>query len=243
MLNKIKRSIFRHKKALLTTTDLHSHLIPELDDGCQSIEESLKFIGELKKLGFKKLILTPHIMKKKYPNDIKKITYGLFELRSMLKVKNIDIKLEAAAEYYCDEHFLSLINKKEILTFGKDYVLFELAYTIRPIILEKCIIAMIRLGYKPVLAHPERYRFLKEVLDFRALKKLGLFFQVNLNSLAGYYGKEAQKKSLMLAQKGMVDFIGSDIHHTKHMESFKNNLHCNQIEILFSNNKILNDTI
>jgi len=223
--------------------DLHSHFIPEIDDGCSSINESLALIKQMKKLGFKKLITTPHIMSHKYPNNINIIKEGLFELRANLKVQNIDIEIEASAEYYCDKLFLSLIEKKELFCFGKNYVLFELPYTTRPDFLEQCIQKMLRLNYKPVLAHPERYRFLETVPNFRYLKKLGLLFQVNLNSLGGYYGKEVQKKALMLARKGMIDFIGSDIHHQKHMEYFKSSFKSNYMEIIFSNNIILNDSI
>ena len=158
-------------------------------------------------------------------------------------VNNIDIEVEVAAEYYCDEHFLSLIHKKELLSFGNKYILFELPYTTRPNILEEVVQSLIDLGFKPVLAHPERYRFLNTIVDYRNLKKLNLLFQVNVNSLGGFYGIEAQKKSLMLARKGMVNFIGSDIHHQKHMEHFKENIFSNHMEMLFRNNEILNDTI
>ena len=240
---KIKKKVLGKRSKLCTTTDLHSHLISEIDDGCQDIEASISLIEQIKKLGYEKLIITPHIMSHKYPNTIKVIKQGLFELRSLLKVKNINIEIEAAAEYYCDEHFLELIQEKKILSFGDRYVLFELPYTTRPEILEKVVMELLSSSYKPVLAHPERYRFLKEVRDYRMLKEMGLLFQVNVNALGGFYGQEAQKKSLMLAQKSMVDFIGSDIHHQKHMDDFKKNIHSNHIAMLFSKNTILNDTI
>ena len=244
ILNKIvKYFTCSSQKKLPYSTDLHSHLIPEIDDGCESLESSISLIVKMKKLGYKKLIITPHVMSHKYPNSQEIIKQGLFELRSMLQVKNIKIDIEAAAEYYCDEYFLSLIQKKELLTFGNKYVLFELPYTTRPNILEEVVQRLIHSGYKPVLAHPERYRFLNTIVDYRELKKINLFFQVNVNSLGGFYGTQAQKKSLMLAQKGMVDFIGSDIHHKKHIEHFKKNIFSKHIETLFRNNKILNDTI
>ena len=231
------------QKKILFSTDLHSHLIPEIDDGCETIETSINLIIKMKKLGYKKLITTPHIMSHKYPNSQETIKQGLFKLRSMLKVKNIDIEIEAAAEYYCDEHFRDLIKKNKLLSFGKNYVLFELAYTKRPDSLEAVVRELLGAGFTPVLAHPERYRFLTEVHEYRVLKNLGLLFQVNVNSMGGYYGKQAKKKSLMLAQKGMVDFIGSDIHHQKHMDHFEENIISNNIEMLFRHNKILNDTI
>lgn len=243
MFEFIKKKISLHKNNLFTVIDLHSHLIPEIDDGSEDLKTSLELIKQMKKLGYKKLITTPHIMLHKYPNSTKIIKQGLFELRSILKVENINIEIEAAAEYYCDDHFVQLIEKKDLLSFGDKYVLFELPYTTRPKNLETVIQKLIRFGFKPVLAHPERYRFLTEVSGFRSLKKLGLFFQININSLGGYYGREAQKKALMLGQKGMVDFVGSDMHHQKHMDSFKNNVLSNHVEMVFRHNKILNDTI
>jgi len=236
-------SLVLNKQRLPINIDLHSHFIPEIDDGCQSIEESLVLIQQMKKLGYKKLITTPHIMWHRYPNTIKIIKQALFELRGMLKVKNIDIELDATSEYYFDEHFIGLIERKELLPFGKNYILFELPYTTRPESLEETIIKMIELEYKPILAHPERYRFLTSVRDYRVLKEMGLLFQINANSLVGYYGAEVQKKSIMLGQKGMVDFIGSDIHHQKQMDSFKEAIFSNHIEMIFRNNKILNDNL
>jgi len=243
MLNQITDKFFFQKDSLPSNIDLHSHLIPEIDDGCDSIEESIKIILQMKKLGYKKLIITPHVMLKRYPNTIQIIKQGLFELRSILKVKNINIEIEAAAEYYCDNHFLSLIKKNDLLSFGKNYILFEFPYTKLPNCFEEVVYKLLEFGYKPVLAHPERYTFMTEVREYRRIKSLGVLFQVNVNSLGGYYGKEVQRKSLMLAQKAMVDFIGSDIHHQKHMTDYKQNISSNHLEMLFNNNTILNDTI
>jgi len=243
VLKRIKEKFKNLDKKIPSSVDLHSHLIPQIDDGSDSIKTSLKLVRQMKNLGYKKLIITPHIMKKKYPNDMKIIRQGLLELRSYLKVENIEIEIEAAAEYYCDEHFLSLIRSKELLSFGKQYVLLELPYTMRPEVLERAVLSLLQFNYKPVLAHPERYRFLNSVLEYRKLKELGLLFQVNINSLGGYYGQEAKKKALMLSQKSMIDFVGSDLHHEKHMKHFEKNVVSNHVEMLFRKNKILNDTL
>lgn len=243
MFNSIGRTLSLHKPQLFTKTDLHSHLIPEIDDGCDSMAASLQLIRQMKSLGYTKLITTPHIMSHKYPNSIKIIKQGLFELRGMLRVKNIDIEIDAAAEYYFDEYFIALIRKKELFTFGDNYVLFEMSYRVRPKDLEEVVKEMIAMGYKPILAHPERYKFLTEVSEYKHLKNLGIFFQINVNSLGGYYANDSQKKSLMLSQKGMVDFIGSDLHHQKQMDQFKVNIFSSHVKTLFQNNTILNDTI
>ena len=193
MFKSIKNK-FSDKNKLNIKVDIHSHLIPEIDDGCFDMKESLKLVKEMQALGYKKLIITPHVMQKKYPNNFKIIRQALLELRSFLKVKNIDIEVEAAAEYYCDDYFLSLIKNDELLYFGNKYVLFELPYNTYPSNLDEVIEALLRKKYKPVLAHPERYRFLNTVLDYRNLKKKDLLFQVNINSIGGYYGVDVKKR-------------------------------------------------
>jgi len=243
MFKGLKGKLAYKSKKVNIKIDLHSHLIPEIDDGCFNMEESLSLVQKMHSLGYKKLIITPHIMHKKYPNTYKIIRQSLLELRSFLKVKNIDIEVEAAAEYYCDDYFLSLIKKDELLYFGDKYVLFELPYNTYPENLNVVIESLLKKGYKPVLAHPERYRFLNTVLDYRSLKKKGLWFQVNVNSIGGYYGFGVKKKALMLSQKSMIDFIGSDMHNQKQMDTYKDVIFSNQIEILFRNNKLLNDTL
>jgi len=243
MLNRVKNSFLKPKQKVKFTTDLHSHLLPEIDDGCSSMDETLTIIKQMKGLGYKKLVVTPHIMAHKYPNTINIIKQGLFELRGYLKVKNIDIEIEVAAEYYLDEYFLKLISCKELLSFGKNYVLFELPYSSRPQELEQSVKLLLNKGYKPVLAHPERYKFLRTVLEYRELKKMGLLFQVNINSIGGYYGENVKKKAMMLSSKSMIDFVGSDMHHQKHMDVLKETVYTSSIKALFDNNKILNDTL
>jgi tyrosine-protein phosphatase YwqE len=227
------------------TVDIHSHLIPGIDDGSKSMEESLSLIKKLKDLGFQKLIITPHIMSDRFPNTAQGILSGLEKLRSELLSKSIDIKLEAASEYFLDQHFLNLLKKREILTFGDVYLLFELSYTNKPLILESAIFEMIVAGYKPVLAHPERYLFLHQNFEeYKWLKRKGLLFQVNLNSFSGYYSKAVQKVANRLAEEGLIDFIGSDTHKERQLVHLEKNLHSKVImEKIFKNNTILNESL
>ena len=241
MFQSIRNTFLKEK--LLYSTDIHSHLLPELDDGSTSIEMSLQMVKNMKQLGYKKLIVTPHIMQHKYPNTSDIIRTSLFELRGYLKVENINIDIEAAAEYFCDCHFLELLRKNDILMIAGKYVLFELPYKNMPSIFEEVVETILQKNLIPLLAHPERCRFLTDPVDYRSLKKMGILFQIDINSLGGYYGKDTQKKSLMLAQKGMVDFVGSDVHHEQHVTHLKENLKSNNLEMLFRNNKILNDKI
>ena len=224
--------------------DIHSHLIPGIDDGAKTMHDSILLIGKLQELGFKKLITTPHIMRDKYPNSSQVIAAGLKELKQKLLAKGIDIEIEAASEYFLDEHFLQLVKERDILTFGDKYLLFELSYTSKPIFLESAIFEMISAGYKPVLAHPERYIFLhKNFEEYKWLKRKGLLFQINLNSFSGYYSKDVKKIANKLAEEGLIDFIGSDTHKLRQLEHLERNLHSKVIEKIFKNNTILNDSL
>lgn len=225
--------------------DLHSHLIPGIDDGAQTMSESIALISKLKELGFKKLIITPHIMSDKYPNNSEIIINGLNTVKEELLKRDIDIQLEVASEYFLDKHFLNLLKQRDILTFGNNYVLFELSYTSKPIFLESAIFEMISAGYKPVLAHPERYLFLhKKFEEYKWLKRKGLLFQINLNSFSGYYSKDVQKIANRLAEEGLIDFIGSDTHKERQLNHLEKNLNSHKVmEKIFKNNTILNESL
>lgn len=194
-------------------TDIHSHLLASLDDGVKSVEEAIDLILEFKRLGYTKLITTPHIMSDRYRNTTAMIQERLEELRKILQAKNIQIEIEAAAEYYLDEVFFrKLIDHEPLLTFGKNYLLFETNFFSEPLNLKEFIFKAISSGYKLVLAHPERYQYmdLKKAQD---LKDRGLFFQINLSSLTGFYSRPIQKMTYQLIDKGWVDFLGSDCHN------------------------------
>lgn len=137
MLSKLFQSLSKKQNPNLNyfyTTDLHSHLIPNIDDGVKTLEESISIIKNLKELGYQKLITTPHIMSHKFPNTKDTILKGLEEVKIELEKQNIDIIIEAAAEYYYDEYFIELIRKKDLLTFGDNHILFELSYTANPLV-------------------------------------------------------------------------------------------------------------
>jgi len=235
----IKHTIVKYYRV-----DLHSHLIPGIDDGSQSMEESIKLIKKLKALGYKKLITTPHIMQHRFPNSSETILAGLENVKAELKAQNIEIKLEVAAEYYLDEYFLELLNKKDILTFGENYLLFEMSYGQKPVNLESIVHEIRVAGYKPVLAHPERYLFMhRDFSIYESLKEQGVLFQVNLNSFNGYYSKPVQKVVLKILENGWVDFIGSDTHKAKQLEYLSKNLDSKVMSQIFEKSTILNDTL
>ena len=201
-------------------TDIHSHLIPGIDDGVKTIEESIDMIRAFSMLGFKKLVTTPHIMSDYFKNTPEIILDGLDKVKSAVKKEGINITLEAAAEYYLDENFLQKVKNEKMLTINNKYLLFEISYINPPDNLLGVIFEMNVHNYTPLLAHPERYNYWCNKFDeYKKIKEAGVLFQININSLSGYYGKESKKTAERLIDENMVDFIGSDLHGHRHMDS------------------------
>mgnify|MGYP001389514885 CR=1 FL=1 len=207
-------------------TDIHSHLLPALDDGVKSLEESAQLIRQFIELGYKKIITTPHVMSDFYRNEPDVIFEKLEQLNKYLKTEKINILIEAAAEYYLDESLIERVNKGEkLMTFGNKYLLFETNFITEPFQLKEFIFSITTLGYKPVLAHPERYQYL--VTNFEKiedLKNRDVLFQINIPSIIGVYSKPIQKLAIQLIEKGWVDFLGSDCHNQTQMNVLKDTI-------------------
>lgn len=224
--------------------DLHSHLIAGVDDGVETIEESIEIILELRKLGVFNIITTPHIKQERYPNSSMQIKCGLGLLRKELKRRKIKIRIDVAAEYYADAYFLELLLKRDIMSFGKNYVLFELSYKRCPDNLEEIVDAIKKAGYTPVLAHPERYLYMMESFHlYHMMKDKGVYFQLDINSLSGYYSPKARKIAKMLLKKDMIEFVGSDTHKMRHLEVLKQTVNTRQFKRLYNSGKILNNAL
>ncbi|MCB9036051.1 MAG: hypothetical protein H6557_05460 [Lewinellaceae bacterium] len=194
--------------------DLHSHLLPGIDDGARSIGHSLALIEMLHNLGFHTLITTPHVMAEMYTNNPEIINYKHQEVLAALKEKEADVKLHAAAEYLMDEGFGDKIESGRLLTLPGKRVLVEMSFFAAPPMLEDYLFRLQTKGYRPVLAHPERYLFLKgDLKKYRELKDRGCEFQLNLLSLGGYYGKPTRENAFELLEAGLIDFLASDLHH------------------------------
>lgn len=206
-------------------TDMHSHLLPGLDDGAETVAHSLDLLRELRELGFRKLIMTPHIMGDFYKNTPEGVRAALAELRAAAEAAGLgDVELACAAEYYLDEWLgRKLAAGTELLTFGGEqrYLLFETSFLNEPLNLHATIFDLQAAGYRPVLAHPERYVYYYG--RFAEIEKLrhqyGVLLQLNLNSLAGYYSPAARQVAEKLIDNGMVDFVGTDTHHLRHTEA------------------------
>ncbi len=241
----INFSIFkkRDKKSKIKV-DIHSHLLPTIDDGAKDIESSIELILGLKKLGYTKLITTPHIKIDSYPNTFDSIKKAFDFLQKTLEKKNIEIDIAFGAEYYVDENFVKLLNKKQILSFGENYILFEFSYVYKPINLFEIIYEIQESGYQPILAHPERYLYFHKDFDtYHRLKEQGVYLQLNLNSTVGYYSKPVQNIAKKLCDRGLIDFLGSDTHHIRHLNNLQKAINSNYYKTIFKNNDIKNDLI
>lgn len=202
-------------------TDVHSHLIPGIDDGSPTMEHTIEMLHYFSKLGYQKVITTPHVMIDYYKNTPEIILSGLKEVQKAIEeTDDLDIKIEAAAEYYLDDYFMGLIEKRELLTFGDSHVLFELSFNAEPPNVKEAIFNLVTSNYKPVLAHVERYPYYGKKIDrVKDFKARGALIQMNINSLSGNYGPDVKKMAIQLIESGLVDVICSDCHRLEHLET------------------------
>ena len=223
-------------------TDLHSHILPGIDDGSPDIETSLQLIKGIHALGIRKSIATPHIISDLYRNTPEIINAALAEVKLACEAENIDIEISAAAEYMLDDYFLHLLRQPEpLLTLHNNYILTEQSFATPTENLHHIAFEIITVGYKPIMAHPERYHFYHQNYDaYRKLKDMGFLLQVNLLSLVGYYGKPVYKAAKYLFENNLADLVGTDMHHERHLEALQNEKSL-QIFEDFAGNKGFND--
>ena len=224
--------------------DIHSHLLPGIDDGSKSIEESVELISKLKKLGYRKLIVTPHIMTDMFPNTPEIINEKLTSLRLALNAANIDIQIEASAEYFLDYNFEELFKTKKIIPFSNKYILFELSYFNPPENLEAMLFAMQIEGYKPILAHPERYPYWSNnFAQYQKLKDREVLFQLNMISLTGSYSVPTMKLAEKFIENDMIEFVGTDMHNLNYYLELEKAGTCKHLHKLLDSGKLLNNKL
>ena len=244
-------SLFKKKQPLPPAylgglyADMHSHLIPGIDDGAPDMETSLVLIRGMMALGYKKLITTPHIMGEIYPNHSDIILEGAEAVRKELEKENLDIAFSAAAEYMLDDNFSALLESDQPLLPIKDkMVLVEFSFVSPPLDYKQKIFAMQIKGYQPILAHPERYGYFhqnKKVYD--DLLHMGCIFQVNLLSLTGYYGRPCMEVANYLLKKEAVSLLGADLHHQKHLAHLANPQLSEQVAAILQSHPMLNSQL
>lgn len=226
-------------------TDIHSHILPGIDDGSPDIETSLLLVEGLIKLGISHSIATPHIIGDLYRNNCDTINNALTALRDALEEKQLKFKINAAAEYMLDAYFLELLQKKvPLLTLKNNLILTEFSYAERPFNIENIVFAVITEGYQPILAHPERYAYYhNDYKQYHHLADLGFLLQVNLLSLTGYYGKGVAKAAAYIIKNKLVSFIGTDLHHLRHLDALNDPANKTVFAELFSGQTFNNDMI
>ncbi|WP_298953062.1 CpsB/CapC family capsule biosynthesis tyrosine phosphatase [uncultured Nonlabens sp.] len=202
--------------------DIHNHILPGIDDGSKDLETTLEMIGGFKELGFKGCIATPHTMEDYYGNDSNGIIEKFNQIKLELEASNHrDFIISAASEYMMDGEFDNLIDTNNYLCLHNNYILTELSYFQKPNNLEELVFKMCQKGLKPILAHPERYRYITSIGAYKDLKSRGFELQLNLLSLTEHYGEDSFQKAKSLLDKGMYEFIGTDAHKPSHLEKIK----------------------
>jgi len=226
-------------------TDMHSHLLPALDDGSPDFDVSVELIKQLKELGFKKFITTPHVMWDMYKNSREIILERMAQLRKRLEEEQVKIEIEAAAEYFIDDYFESLLKEKHpLLSFGNKLVLVEFSMASAPFDLKKALFEMQIQGYQPVIAHPERYVYAEaNKRFFDELKESGCFFQLNALSLSGHYGRSVTKLAHFLLKNKFYNLIGTDLHHFKHLDALKTSSVFSSLKKVTEISPVLNPTL
>lgn len=218
--------------------DIHSHILPGIDDGAKNIEDSLNLISDMKKLGFSKIVGTPHTYTGLYDNTNESIKKSFNKLN---KKKPKDLEIKYASEYMLDKSIIEKAKNKNLLCVKDNLVLVEMSYMAPPYKLYEIIFEIRVNGYLPILAHPERYLFIQDFETYLKLKKVGCIFQANLLSCVGYYGRSVVKVLDKLIKKEMIDFVGSDIHNTRHILAFEKKVKIQNTKILkkiISNNSV-----
>jgi len=219
-------SLFRQKPLLKELiahwqVDIHSHLLPSIDDGAQNAEISESLLLKLQSFGIKKWLVTPHVLTNVWENTPQIIKEAEKLLKAHLDSKGINLDIHAAAEYLMDYAFMEKLSNEKLLPLKENLVLVEMSYINPPIQLFEILYELQLQGYVPVLAHPERYQFYhNQSKYYEKLKKAGCYFQANLASAVGYYGKGVSTCLDELLKQDMIDFVGSDTHHQRHLDSF-----------------------
>jgi len=226
----------------LLKTDMHSHLLPGIDDGSPDLGTSVEMINGLVNLGFKKLITTPHVMQDMYPNKRDDILKKYDILKKHLETEKVNVELGVAAEYFLDDNLKKLLSDKEpLLTFGDNLVLVEFSMASEQYNFKELLFEIQMQGYQPVIAHPERYIYQEKNKEFfEELKSAGYLFQLNIMSLAGAYGKTVNELARYFMKHEYYDIAGTDLHNSNHLSHLQNSSIAHGLKEMLDAGKLLN---
>lgn len=226
--------------------DMHSHLIPGIDDGCPDPETSIECITGLQELGLHTFLATPHIYSEIHPNTPETIRPAHQRLREALAAGGMPaVRTAAAAEYMIDDAFAGYYAPGgELMTLPGRKVLIEMSYQFERKDLSEHIFQLQLHEYQPILAHPERYNYYHtSPQTYTRLKERGCRFQLNILSLSGYYGEPVRKMAQNLVREGMIDYIGTDLHHLKHLRAIQHFVRSNDLQKLLRDNPVRNSEL
>jgi len=224
MLSIFRKKVKQYMDLSGVYADMHSHLIPGIDDGAPDVAISMQMIRGMMDLGYKKLITTPHVQWEMYQNTHEMIQAGAETVKKKILEEKLDVEFTFAAEYFMDDHFDELLAEEQpaLLTIRNNLVLVEFSFIRQPIDLKDKLFKMQIKGYQPIIAHPERYLYYgahKQWYD--DLKEMGSLFQINMLSLCGFYGKKQEELAHYLIKKKYVNLVGTDMHNVRHVQILK----------------------
>lgn len=229
---------FFKKKPLLSTlipkgfVDIHSHVLYGIDDGAKTLQDTKELLQAMHNMGFEKVITTPHTTPYIWDNTKEVIVARYEEVKDQLGGES-SVQLEVASEYLMDATFLEQLQQERLLTIKDQKVLVEMSYINPPIQLFDILFELRTQGYEIILAHPERYNFYhNDSKAYAKLKKAGCQFQLNLLSVTGYYGAHVLQAANHLLEENLFDYVGSDIHHQRHIEAFGTKVQIKDVEKL-----------
>lgn len=211
----------RERQPLFYKTDIHCHILPGIDDGSPDVDTSVRLVNRMAQWGLERIIASPHVTYGTFPNTKETVTPALTSLTDRLTAEGVTTPaISHSAEYRIDDLFLDHLAKNELMLLPMQYLLIENSFMQEPWNLDRLVFDLQVKGYRPILAHPERYSYYYKRQDrYRTLHDAGLLFQCNVLSLAGAYGPAEKRMAEQLIKDGMVDFLGTDLHRESHADA------------------------
>ena len=201
-------------------TDIHCHIIPGIDDGSPSAEKSVELVESMQAWGIERIFASPHVTQGSFPNTPETIAAARKKLQDALDAKGNPLQLDNSAEYRLDDLFAEQRDKGILLTLPGNRLLVENSFVQEPMGFDNLLFELQVSGFRPILVHPERYYYYYSDPDrYRAIHNAGVEFQINLLSLSGYYGKDEKRIAEKLIDMGLVDYVGTDLHGRRHVDS------------------------
>ncbi|MDE6556813.1 MAG: hypothetical protein K2K55_07610, partial [Duncaniella sp.] len=235
------------KASLPITTDIHCHILPGVDDGSPDLSTSLRLLERMEEMGFRRIFASPHITEVTFENTPEILDDALEQLKTAAALQNSSVILERSSENRIDDFFRAQLAAGNIKPLPGNYLIVENSFVQEPWGLDQLLFDLKIEGFRPILAHPERYNYYysKHLGRYEALHNAGTHFQINLLSLAGVYGKQEKKIAEALIEKGWVRFVGTDIHKPAHVDALEEYLTTRDARQHFKmlEGRLLNDSI